>query len=44
MVCHVVMPLDVIEVHGLSDAVEFIEVFEIAKQVAIVSVPALARP
>ena len=36
MMRHVVMPLDVIEVHGIGDAVVLIEVFEIAEQVPIV--------
>ena len=33
---HVVMPLDVVEVHGLRDAGHLIEIFEIAGEVRVV--------
>jgi len=32
----VVMPLDVVEVHGVGDAVGLIEVFEVAEEVRVV--------
>ena len=35
----VVMPLDVVEVHGIGDAVGLIEVFEVAEEVGIVDDP-----
>ena len=35
----VVVPLDVVEVHGVGDAVSLIEVFEIAEEVGVVDDP-----
>ena len=35
----VVMPLDVVEVHGVGDAVGLIEVFEVAEEVGVVDDP-----
>ena len=32
----VVMPLDMVEVHGVGDAVGLIEVFEVAKEVRVI--------
>ncbi len=39
VVGHVVMPLDVVEVHGVGDAVGLIEVFEVAEEVGVVDDP-----
>ena len=39
VVCDVVMPLDVVEVHGVGDAVGLIEVFEVAEEVRVVNDP-----
>ena len=36
----VVMPLDMVEVHGVGDAVGLVEVFEVAEQVRVVDDPA----
>ena len=36
VVSHVVVPLDVVEVHGFSDAVGLVEVFEISEQMWVV--------
>jgi hypothetical protein len=36
VVRHVVMPLDVIEVHSLGDAVILVEVFQITSQVGVI--------
>ena len=35
----VVMPLDVVEVHGAGDAVGLVEVFEVAEEVRVVDDP-----
>ena len=35
----VVMPFDMVEVHGIGDAVGLIEIFEIAEEVGIVGDP-----
>ena len=35
----VVMPLDMVEVHGVGDAVALIEVFEVAEEVGVVDDP-----
>ena len=35
----VVMPLDVVEVHGVGDPVGLIEVFEVAEEVGVVDDP-----
>ena len=35
----VVMPLDMVEVHGVGDAVGLIEVFEVAEEVGVVNDP-----
>ena len=35
----VVMPLDMVEVHGVGDAVALIEIFEVAKEVGVVDDP-----
>ena len=35
----VVMPLDMVEVHGVGDAVGLIEVFEVAEEVGVVDDP-----
>ena len=35
----VVMPLDMVEVHGVGNAVDLIEIFEIAKEVGVVDDP-----
>lgn len=35
----VVMPLDVVEVHGVGDAVGLIKVFEVAEEVGVVDDP-----
>ena len=32
----VVMPLDVVEVHGVSDAIGLIEIFDVAEEVGVV--------
>ena len=39
VVRHVIMPLDVVEVHGVGDAVGLIEVFEVAEEVRVVDDP-----
>ena len=36
---HVIVPLDVVEVHGVGDAVDLIEVAQVAPQVRIVDDP-----
>ena len=35
----VVMPLDVVEVHGVGDAIGLVEVFEVAEEVRVVDDP-----
>ena len=35
----VVVPLDVVEVHGVGNSVDLIEIFEIAKEVGVVDDP-----
>ena len=37
IVSHVVMPFDVIEIHGVGNAVILVEIFEIAKEVGVIS-------
>ena len=39
VVGNIVMPFDVVEVHGVGDAVCLIEVFEIAEEVRVVDDP-----
>ena len=40
----VVVPLDVVEVHGVGDSVGLIEVFEVAEEVGVVDNPPEVAP
>ena len=40
VVRYVVMPLDMVDIHGISDAVGLVEVFEIPEEIRVIDDPA----